>query len=60
MTTRASLSLLCVLLLSGCAHDPPPRTVPTEEPVVLSGDSAAKPIPAIDPAKPLVHAGEIR
>jgi hypothetical protein len=47
-------------LVSGCAHDPPPRAPPAEEPIVMAPAAAnAKPLPEIDPNKPLAHAKEV-
>ncbi len=48
------------LLVSGCAHEPPPKAPVAEEAIVNAPAAAnAKPIPEIDPNKPLVHANEV-
>ncbi|MEO6420479.1 MAG: hypothetical protein ABIP39_13770 [Polyangiaceae bacterium] len=47
-------------LVSGCAHDPPPKTAPAEEAIVMAPAAAnAKPLPEIDPNKPLAHEKDV-
>ena len=49
-----------MLLLPGCAHDPSPRASVAEERIVMAPAPAdAKPLPEIDPSKPLAHANDL-